>query len=295
MSEREYVLTLSCPDSRGIVAAVANLMSDHGCNITESQQYGDHYTGRFFLRMQFVAEAGERGPADEDTLRAAFASLAGDFGRGENGSFVEWSLQARDVRPRMIVMVSKFGHCLNDLLYRQRSGLLDIDIAAVVSNHPDLEFLADSYGVDFHHLPITSRNKKEQEERLLELVDVYDVDLVVLARYMQVLSEQLCAKMSGRVINIHHSFLPSFKGARPYHQAHTRGVKLIGATAHYVTADLDEGPIIEQEVSRVDHTHSPEQLTAIGRDLESVALARAVNWHAQRRVLLNGSKTVIFD
>ncbi|MEU2948485.1 formyltetrahydrofolate deformylase [Nocardiopsis alba] len=295
MSEREYVLTLSCPDSRGIVAAVANLMSDHGCNITESQQYGDHYTGRFFLRMQFVAEAGERGPADEDTLRAAFASLAGDFGRVENGSFVEWSLQARDVRPRMIVMVSKFGHCLNDLLYRQRSGLLDIDIAAVVSNHPDLEFLADSYGVDFHHLPITPRNKKEQEERLLELVDVYDVDLVVLARYMQVLSEQLCAKMSGRVINIHHSFLPSFKGARPYHQAHTRGVKLIGATAHYVTADLDEGPIIEQEVSRVDHTHSPEQLTAIGRDLESVALARAVNWHAQRRVLLNGSKTVIFD
>ena len=295
MHEREYVLTLACPDSRGIVAGVANLLSDHGCNITESQQYGDNFTGRFFLRMQFVTEVGASGAVSEDELRGAFAALAGDFGRGPGEPFVEWALQARDVRPRMIVMVSKFGHCLNDLLYRQRSGLLDIDIAAVVSNHPDLEFLANSYGVDFHHLPITPETKREQEGRILELVDSYDVDLVVLARYMQVLSEQLCAKMSGRIINIHHSFLPSFKGARPYHQAHARGVKLIGATAHYVTADLDEGPIIEQEVSRVGHTHSPEQLTAIGRDLESVSLARAVNWHAQRRVLLNGEKTVIFD
>ncbi|PWV58276.1 formyltetrahydrofolate deformylase [Nocardiopsis sp. L17-MgMaSL7] len=294
MNEREYVLTLSCPDSRGIVAAVANLLADHGCNITESQQYGDHFSGRFFLRTQFVAEAGPTGVVGEDALRGAFAALAGGFGGGSEGSFVEWDLQARDVRPRMIVMVSRFGHCLNDLLYRQRSGLLDIDIAAVISNHADLEFLADSYGVDFHHLPLTPESKGEQEGRVLELVDSYDVDLVVLARYMQVLSEQLCTKMSGRIINIHHSFLPSFKGARPYHQAHARGVKLIGATAHYVTADLDEGPIIEQEVSRVDHTHSPEQLTAIGRDLESVALARAVNWHAQRRVLLNGDRTVIF-
>ncbi|WP_017616114.1 formyltetrahydrofolate deformylase [Nocardiopsis salina] len=294
MSEREYVLTLACPDSRGIVAAVANLLSEHGCNITESQQYGDHYTGRFFLRMQFVAEARDGGAADEDTLQGAFAALAGDFG-GADGSIVEWNLSRRDARPKVIVMVSKFGHCLNDLLYRHRSGLLDVDIVAVVSNHPDLGFLADSYGVDFHHLPITAETKREQETRLLELVERYDVDLVVLARYMQVLSEELCTKMSGRIINIHHSFLPSFKGARPYHQAHTRGVKLIGATAHYVTADLDEGPIIEQEVSRVDHTHSPEQLTAIGRDMESVALARAVNWHAQRRVLLNGEKTVVFD
>lgn len=295
MNEREYVLTLACPDSRGIVAGVANLLADHGCNITESQQYGDNFTGRFFLRMQFVTESGVSGPVSEDELRGAFAALASDFGRGPGDSFVEWALQARDVRPRMIVMVSKFGHCLNDLLYRQRSGLLDIDIAAVVSNHPDLEFLANSYGVDFHHLPVTPETKREQEGRILELVDSYDVDLVVLARYMQVLSEQLCTKMSGRIINIHHSFLPSFKGARPYHQAHSRGVKLIGATAHYVTADLDEGPIIEQEVSRVGHTQSPEQLTAIGRDLESVSLARAVNWHAQRRVLLNGEKTVIFD
>jgi formyltetrahydrofolate deformylase len=293
MSEREYILTLACPDSRGIVAAVANLLSDHGCNITESQQYGDHYTGRFFLRMQFVAEAGEHGVTGEDVLRGAFAALAGDFG-GAGAASVEWTLSPRDVRPRMIVMVSKFGHCLNDLLYRHRSGLLDIDIAAVVSNHPDLEFLADSYGVDFHHLPVTPQTKGEQEARLLELVGSYDVDLVVLARYMQVLSEKLCTKMSGRIINIHHSFLPSFKGARPYHQAHARGVKLIGATAHYVTADLDEGPIIEQEAARVDHTDSPEKLTEIGRDLESVALARAVNWHAQRRVLMNGERTVVF-
>ena len=292
MSEREYVLTLACPDSRGIVAAVANLLAEHGCNITESQQYGDHYTGRFFLRTQFVAEARDGDAVTEGVLRGAFAALAGGLGAG--GSAVEWNLHLRDERPRVIVMVSKFGHCLNDLLYRRRSGLLDADIVAVVSNHPDLEFLAESYGVDFHHLPITSETKKEQETQLLELVDRYDVDLVVLARYMQILSEELCSKMSGRIINIHHSFLPSFKGARPYHQAHTRGVKLIGATAHYVTADLDEGPIIEQEVSRVDHTHSPEQLTEIGSDLESVALARAVNWHAQRRVLMNGEKTVIF-
>ncbi|GAA4893392.1 formyltetrahydrofolate deformylase [Streptomonospora salina] len=285
-NEREYVLTLSCPDTRGIVAGVANLLAGRGCNITESQQYGDPYSGRFFLRSQFTAP--DSGPdAGEDTLRGAFASLAGDLD-------MEWELRPRDVRPRVLVMVSKFGHCLNDLLYRQRSGLLEADIAAVVSNHPDQEFLARSYGLDFHYLPIDDRSKAEQEGRVLELVDTYDVDLVVLARYMQILSGELCAKMSGRIINIHHSFLPSFKGARPYHQAHARGVKLIGATAHYVTADLDEGPIIEQEVSRVDHTSSPEQLTAIGRDLESLALARAVDWHAQRRVLLNGERTVVF-
>ncbi|MDA8370873.1 MAG: formyltetrahydrofolate deformylase [Nocardiopsaceae bacterium] len=322
--DREFVLTLSCPDNKGIVAAVANLLARHGCNITESQQYGDHYTGRFFLRMEFAAGAGPDGTVvSEDTLRGAFASLTADFAATADSfaaptadfaatadsftatahSFaataspaqgMDWRLWRRDMRPRMLVMVSKFGHCLNDLLYRQRSGLLDADIAAVASNHQDLEFLARSYDLDFHHLPVRPETKQEQEARLLELVDSYDVDLVVLARYMQVLSADLCAKMSGRIINIHHSFLPSFKGARPYHQAHARGVKLIGATAHYVTADLDEGPIIEQEVSRVDHTHDPEQLAAIGRDLESVALARAVNWHAQRRVLLNGVKTVVF-
>ena len=235
MSEREYVLTLACPDSRGIVAAVANLLADHGCNITESQQYGDHFTGRFFLRMQFVAEAGDSGAVGEDTLRGAFAALACDFGSGPGDSFVEWDLQARDVRPRMIVMVSKFGHCLNDLLYRQRSGLLDIDIAAVVSNHPDLEFLADSYGVDFHHLPVTPQTKREQEGRLLELVGSYDVDLVVLARYMQILSGRFIERYRDRIINIHHSFLPAFVGARPYHQAYGRGVKLIGIDTPEIT------------------------------------------------------------
>ncbi|TDQ46619.1 formyltetrahydrofolate deformylase [Actinorugispora endophytica] len=284
MSDREFVLTLSCPDSRGIVAAVANLLAANDCNIEESQQYGDHYTSRFFMRVQFLAEDPEVG---EDTLRGVFSALAGEFR-------MDWDLWRRDARPRVLVMVSKFGHCLNDLLYRQRSGLLNAEIVGVVSNHPDLEFLARSYGVEFHHLPVTPENKAEQEVRLLELTDSMGVDLVVLARYMQVLSEDLCQKMSGRIINIHHSFLPSFKGARPYHQAHVRGVKLIGATAHYVTADLDEGPIIEQEVARVDHTYSPEQLTAMGRDLESVALARAVNWHAEHRVLLNGGKTVVF-
>ncbi|GAA3763538.1 formyltetrahydrofolate deformylase [Salinactinospora qingdaonensis] len=284
MDDREYVLTLSCPDTRGIVAAVATVLSRHGCNITESQQYGDHYTGRFFLRTQFLAEDPAVG---EDALRGAFASLAGDLD-------MEWELWRCAVRPRVLVMVSKHGHCLNDLLYRQRSGLLGVDIAAVVSNHPDLEFLARSYDLDFHHLPVTPETKPRQEAALLELIDAYSVDLVVLARYMQVLSADLCAKLSGRVINIHHSFLPSFKGARPYHQAHARGVKLIGATAHYVTAELDEGPIIEQEVARVEHTHSPEQLAGVGRDLECLALARAVNWHAERRVVLNGQKTVVF-
>ena len=297
--ESEYVLTLSCPDGRGIVAAVANLLAGHGCTITESQQYGDSYAGRFFLRTQFAAESdGGRPPVGADTLRAAFAQMAAGFGAtlgaGGDGAAFDWQLWDLGRRPRMLVMVSKFGHCLNDLLYRWRSGHLAVDIAGIVSNHPDLEFLASSYGLDFHHLPVTPETKRDQEQRLLELVDAADVDLVVLARYMQVLSEDLCAKMSGRIINIHHSFLPSFKGARPYHQAHARGVKLVGATAHYVTADLDEGPIIEQEVARVDHTHRPDQLTALGRDLEAVALARAVNWHAEHRILLNGSKTVVF-
>src|SRR5690606_468241 len=284
MSDREFVLTLSCPGSRGIVAAVANLLAAHQCNIEESQQFGDHYTGRFFMRVQFTAESPQ---VDEDALRGALAALASEYA-------MDWDLWRRDVRMRVLVMVSKYGHCLNDLLYRQRSGTLKADIAAVVSNHPDLEFLAKSYGVDFHHLPVTPQTKPEQEARVLELIQSYQIDLVVLARYMQVLSEDLCQKLAGRIINIHHSFLPSFKGARPYHQAHARGVKLIGATAHYVTADLDEGPIIEQEVARVDHTFSPEQLTEVGRDLESMALARAVNWHAEHRILLNGSKTVVF-
>ncbi|GAA1509292.1 formyltetrahydrofolate deformylase [Sphaerisporangium rubeum] len=277
----EYVLTLSCQDRPGVVAAVSGLLAAHGCNITESQQFGDAGAGLFFMRVQFTSDLTEAA------LRGLFAGLAPELA-------MEFRLHDLAVRPRVLVMVSKLGHCLNDLLYRTRSGLLDIEIVAVVSNHPDLRPLTQSYGIDYHHLPITPDTKQRQEAEVLTLVDHYRVDLVVLARYMQVLSEDLCAKLAGRVINIHHSFLPSFKGARPYHQAHSRGVKLIGATAHYVTADLDEGPIIEQEVARVDHTHSPEDLAAMGRDVERLALARAVRWHAEQRVLLDGHKTIVF-
>jgi formyltetrahydrofolate deformylase len=277
----EYVLTLSCPDRPGVVAAVSGLLAGHGCNIIESQQFGDPVAVRFFMRVQFAADL----PGDD--LRAAFAALAPEFG-------MDFQLFDRAVKTRALVLVSRFDHCLNDLLYRVRSGLLPIEIAGVASNHPDLRPLTQSYGVEYHHLPVTAATKAKQEAEILTLVDHYQADLVVLARYMQVLSKDLCAKLAGRVINIHHSFLPSFKGAKPYHQAYSRGVKLIGATAHYVTADLDEGPIIEQEVARVNHTHSPEDLAAIGRDLECQALARAVRWHAEHRVLLDGHKTVIF-
>ncbi|WP_449060298.1 formyltetrahydrofolate deformylase [Planomonospora algeriensis] len=281
MSPAEYVLTLSCPDRPGVVAAVSGMLAGHGCNITESQQFGDRDSERFFMRVQFSA------PVPEDGLRTALAALAPEFG-------MEVNLRAAAVRPRVLIMVSKFDHCLNDLLHRARSGLLDIEIVAVVSNHPDLRPLTQSHGVDYHHLPVTPETKARQEAEVLTLVEHYQADLVVLARYMQVLSQDLCEKLAGRAINIHHSFLPSFKGAKPYHQAHARGVKLIGATAHYVTSDLDEGPIIEQEVARVNHSHSPEDLVAIGRDVECLVLARAVKWHAEQRVLLDGHKTIVF-
>jgi formyltetrahydrofolate deformylase len=279
----EYVLTLSCPDRPGIVAAVSGLLAEHGCNILESQQYGDRDTGRFFMRVQFEAPDG----TGDDELRGAFAALVPELG-------IDWRLHDLRIRPRVLIMVSRGGHCLNDLLYRQRSGLLDIDVAAVVSNHPVLRPLAQSYGIDYHHLPVAPGGKAAQEAEVLALVQHYQTDLVVLARYMQILSDDLCAKLQGKVINIHHSFLPSFKGAKPYHQAHARGVKLIGATAHYVTPDLDEGPIIEQEVARVDHTQGPAELMAVGRDMECLALARAVRWHSEHRVLMNGEKTVVF-
>ncbi|WP_031166375.1 formyltetrahydrofolate deformylase [Streptosporangium roseum] len=280
-STAQYVLTLSCPDRPGVVAAVSGLLAAQGCNIIESQQFGDPVAERFFMRVQFAC------PLSDAELRTAFAALAPDFG-------MDLKLRDLAVKPRVLVMVSKFGHCLNDLLYRTRSGLLDIEIVAVASNHPDMRPLTQSYGIDYHHLPVTSETKSRQEAEVLSLVDHYQADLVVLARYMQVLSEDLCVKLAGNVINIHHSFLPSFKGAKPYHQAHSRGVKLIGATAHYVTADLDEGPIIEQEVARVNHTHSAEDLAAIGRDVECQALARAVRWHTEQRVLLDGHKTIVF-
>ncbi|MDX5573738.1 formyltetrahydrofolate deformylase [Streptomyces griseus] len=279
----QYVLTLSCPDKQGIVHAVSSYLFMTGCNIEDSQQFGDHDTGLFFMRVHFSADA----TVTVDKLRASFAAIGEAFR-------MEWQIHRSAERMRIVLMVSKFGHCLNDLLFRSRTGALPVEIAAVVSNHTDFAELVASYGIPFRHLPVTKDNKPEAEAALLELVREEDVELVVLARYMQVLSDDLCKQLSGRIINIHHSFLPSFKGAKPYHQAHARGVKLIGATAHYVTADLDEGPIIEQEVERVGHDVTPDQLVAIGRDVECQALARAVKWHAERRILLNGRRTVIF-
>ncbi|GAU64892.1 putative formyltetrahydrofolate deformylase [Streptomyces sp. NBRC 110611] len=279
----QYVLTLSCPDKPGIVHAVSSYLFMTGCNIEDSQQFGDRDTGLFFMRVHFTADS----PVSVDKLRASFAAVGDSFG-------MDWQLHRADEKMRIILMVSKFGHCLNDLLFRSRIGALPVEIAAVVSNHTDFAELVSSYGIPFHHIPVTRDTKPEAEARLLELVAAENVELVVLARYMQVLSDDLCKALSGRIINIHHSFLPSFKGAKPYHQAHARGVKLIGATAHYVTADLDEGPIIEQEVERVGHEVTPDQLVAIGRDVECQALARAVKWHSEHRVLLNGSRTVVF-
>lgn len=278
-----YILTLSCPDRVGIVAAVCIFLSEQQCNILDSAQYGDAETGLFFMRVHFKAESGAPGEAD---LYARFASVAEKFG-------MQWRLNRGENRCRILIMVSRQGHCLHDLLYRHRSGGLPADIAAIVSNHQDMADVAQWNNIPFHHLPVTAENKQAQESKLRVLIDQHDVDLVVLARYMQILSPELCRDLAGRCINIHHSFLPSFKGAQPYRQAHSRGVKLIGATAHYVTPDLDEGPIIEQGVQRVDHSNSPEELEAIGRDVESLVLARAVRWHAEHRVLLNGHKTVI--
>ncbi|GAA1432211.1 formyltetrahydrofolate deformylase [Streptomyces thermospinosisporus] len=279
----QYVLTLSCPDKQGIVHAVSSYLFMTGCNIEDSQQFGDHDTGLFFMRVHFSAEP----PVTVDKLRASFAAIGDSFQ-------MDWQINRADEKMRILIMVSKFGHCLNDLLFRARIGALPVEIAGVVSNHPDFAELVASYNIPFHHIPVTKETKPEAEARLLEIVREEQVELVVLARYMQVLSDDLCKQLSGRIINIHHSFLPSFKGAKPYHQAHARGVKLIGATAHYVTADLDEGPIIEQEVERVGHELTPEQLVAVGRDVECQALARAVKWHAERRILLNGRRTVVF-
>ncbi|MEU7181532.1 MULTISPECIES: formyltetrahydrofolate deformylase [Streptomyces] len=279
----QYVLTLSCPDKQGIVHAVSSYLFITGCNIEDSQQFGDHDTGLFFMRVHFSADAA----GSVENLRAGFAAVGDSF-------HMDWQIHRADEKMRIILMVSKFGHCLNDLLFRSRIGALPVEIAAVVSNHTDFAELVGSYGIPFHHVPVRRDTKAAAEAELLELVRKENVELVVLARYMQVLSDDLCKALSGRIINIHHSFLPSFKGAKPYHQAHARGVKLIGATAHYVTADLDEGPIIEQEVERVGHGVTPDQLVAIGRDVECQALARAVKWHSERRVLLNGSRTVVF-
>ncbi|MGB8649887.1 MAG: formyltetrahydrofolate deformylase [Mycobacteriales bacterium] len=265
----DLVLTLSCPDRVGVVHAVTGLLAEHGANIVDSQEYGDPDTGRFFMRVHVTGT---------EQLRAGLPPLAEQFG-------MDWALHDLAVRERVLVLVSKQGHCLHDLLYRQSTGALPAEVVGVVSNHEDFRGLVEGYGLPFHLVA------SKDEARLLELAQ--GVDLVVLARYMQILSDDLVTALPD-TINIHHSFLPSFKGARPYHQAHERGVKLIGATAHYVTADLDEGPIIEQEVTRVTHAHTPEQLAALGADLETVCLARAVRWHLEHRVLRNGARTVVF-
>jgi formyltetrahydrofolate deformylase len=289
MTHPEYILTLSCLDQRGIVLRVSGFLAEHGCNIIDSDQFGDAESKLFFMRIHFALE--EPNVLDA-TLRAGFDALCAHLG-------ASGQLHDASRKPRVLIMVSKIGHCLNDLLFRYRSGLLPVEIPAIVSNHMDFYQLAASYNIPFHHLPLeagaSESDKLAQESRIIELLDRHQVDLVVLARYMQILSPGLCEALKGRAINIHHSFLPSFKGARPYAQAHRRGVKLIGATAHFVTGDLDEGPIIEQDVERVDHAMSVEALSAIGRDVESVVLARAVKWFVEHRILLNGDKTVVFS
>ncbi len=279
---REYVLTLSCPDTPGIVYAVSSFLVQQGGNISQSQQFDDRLSEQFFMRVQFAVEDGSL--AD---LRTGFARVAQAFQ-------MSWQIHDAATPTRTLLLVSRFGHCLNELLFRARIGALNVEVPAIVSNHRDFEDLAEAHGIPFHYLPVTADTKRDAEVRLLELVDELDIDLVVLARYMQVLSNDLCTKLEGRVINIHHSFLPSFKGAKPYHQAHARGVKLIGATAHYVTPDLDEGPIIEQDVARVEHSLEPDDLVAAGRDVEVQVLARAVNWHSEHRVLLGQNRTVVF-
>jgi formyltetrahydrofolate deformylase len=278
------ILKLHCRDQTGIVAAVSGYLADAGYNIRRSYQFEDDETQTFFMRTTVDPLPGS---AIRATLEAGFAAIAERFG-------MTWDLHDPSRKTRMLPLVSKFGHCLNDLLYRWRSGLLPVDIPAIVSNHQEFEELAKWHGLPFHYLPVDKGNKAAQEAALIDLIDQYKIDLVVLARYMQVLSPELCERLRGRCINIHHSFLPSFKGAQPYSQAFNRGVKLIGATAHYVTPDLDEGQIIEQAVERVDHTFTIDQLSALGRDIESVVLARAVQFHAEHRVTINGHKTVVF-
>ncbi|MDO5622319.1 MAG: formyltetrahydrofolate deformylase [Paracoccus sp. (in: a-proteobacteria)] len=279
----EYVLTIACPTRRGIVAAVSGLLAEHGCNITDSAQFDDMESQRFFMRVSFTSEQG----ADGDRLRAAMAPVGDSFG-------MDWALHDAAKRMKTLLMVSNFGHCLNDLLYRWRIGALATDIVGVVSNHLTYQKLVVNHDLPFHHIKVTRDNKPEAEAQLMQVVSDSGAELVVLARYMQVLSDDLCQKMSGRIINIHHSFLPSFKGANPYKQAYQRGVKLIGATAHYVTADLDEGPIIEQDTARVTHAQSPADYVSLGRDVEAQVLARAIHAHIHHRVFLNGNRTVVF-
>ena len=280
-----YILNATCDSRMGTVAAVSGFLASRKCYITDMQQFDDVLTGRFFVRVSVYGD-----PVQTPVLEA----LKTEFLEVAEREDMEWAIHDGEKKPRVLIMVSKFDHCLNDLLYRHRTGELKMDITTVVSNHPDLRPMVEGHNIPFVCLPVTPETKAGREQQLLDIVSATDSELVVLARYMQVLSDDLCRSLRGRAINIHHSFLPGFKGAKPYHQAHARGVKLTGATAHYVTADLDEGPIIEQIVERVDHTFTPEKLAAAGRDSECRALASAVKFHIERRVFLNGSKTVVF-
>lgn len=277
------ILTVSCPSKRGVVAVISNYLAEQGCAIYDSSQFDDLETGMFFMRVSFASELGKELPE----IAAGFAAIGQQWD-------MDYQFHDSGKKMKVILMVSRYGHCLNDILYRSNIGMLPIDIVAVVSNHFDYQQLVMNHNLPFHHIKVTRENKAEAEARLMALVEDTGAELIVLARYMQVLSDELCRRMAGRVINIHHSFLPGFKGAKPYHQAHARGVKLIGATAHYVTAELDEGPIIEQEVIPVTHAQSPEDYVSIGRDVESRTLARAIHAHIHHRVFLNGNRTIVF-
>ena len=280
-----FILVLECPDAVGIVAAVATFLADRGLSIEESNQFHDAALDRFFMRTAFTAPSAERASLAE--LDSGFAPIGRRFG-------MSWRIYDVQVRPKILIAVSRFGHCLHDLLHKQETGWLKADIAAVVSNHEDMRQAATWRGVPYHLIPVEAETKPQAEAALLGLMEETGAELLVLARYMQILSPQTCTALAGRCINIHHSFLPSFKGARPYHQAHAKGVKIIGATAHYVTPDLDEGPIIEQAVQRIAHQHSPQDLVEMGRDLECVTLSRAVRWHVERRVIVTGPRTIVF-
>ncbi|MBX2832626.1 MAG: formyltetrahydrofolate deformylase [Rhodospirillales bacterium] len=286
MSEhaRTFILTITCPDTFGIVASVSSFLADQGAFVTKLEQFGDPQSKRFFMRVKFDADQALRTEAE---FSEKFTPIADKF-------IMQWKLHDVRRKPKVLLMVSKFGHCLNDILHRVASNNLHIEIPAIVSNHEDMRDIVEWYGIPYYHLPVTKETKAAQEQKLLDLIGEHDADLIGLARYMQVLSTDLCRELEGRCINIHHSFLPSFKGAKPYHQAHERGVKLIGATAHYVTADLDEGPIIHQAVERVDHTMTAEDMVEIGRDIESVVFSRAIQMHCEHRVFRNGHKTIIF-
>ncbi len=278
-----HVLTISCPSRRGIVAAVATYLNENGCNIEDSSQFTDKETNQFFLRLSFTSEEG----ITRDAVAENFADIAQEFS-------MDYAFHDLRQKMKVVIMVSRFGHCLNDLLYRSRIGALPVDIVAVISNHLDYQKQVVNQDIPFHHIKVTKENKPQAEAAIMQVVEDTEAELIILARYMQILSDEMCKKMSGRIINIHHSFLPSFKGANPYKQAYERGVRLIGATAHYVTADLDEGPIIEQDTIRVTHAQSASDYVSLGRDVESQVLARAVHAHMHRRVFITGNKTVVF-